>query len=429
MYDWRQQWIQLDWEQEMSGETRWRQTRKFFEALHGEEPKGFIEIRPNSREDEPSRQEREAAGRHRKFIRGIDEAVGAARAAERAGLNVLAGVALRAESGFQSWRQREPRAGGIRHLLSTRAIYLDMDMPRSEAEAKLRDFALEPSMLVESSEGGGMHAYWLLSEPLDLRGGEDAEVHEWHRNVVTALAKHLGGDPGAKDTARVMRVPGTTNRVNSRKRARGRTDSPCILYQEDNGRRYTCADFDRYADEGTELRAATRSRARVSWDGEVDPEDDTVPPAVQTILDTNPRVRERFDRVPSDTQGDTSASSTDLSLAMMLCYRGIEFADIRQALVASRLAAHRRGVSIKRPDAQYYDRTVEEAVGRCQEQGASERTPPSSDGSLKRPRIIFNQRELRDVADDALRALIERNLEAEVPKFFNRNGRVAISSV
>jgi RepB DNA-primase from phage plasmid len=61
--------------------------------------------------------------------------------------------------------------------------------------------ALRPSAIVAS--GAGLHLYWFLNEPITD-----------HAAIVTAnktLAKAFGGDMGATDVARILRVPGTRN--------------------------------------------------------------------------------------------------------------------------------------------------------------------------------------------------------------------------
>ncbi|MEZ4615754.1 MAG: DNA-primase RepB domain-containing protein [Caldilineaceae bacterium] len=63
-----------------------------------------------------------------------------------------------------------------------------------------------PSVIVDS--GGGYHCYWLLREtvPLDDANRDDVQViqHGWVQMV--------GGDSGAADLRRVLRLPGTYNR-------------------------------------------------------------------------------------------------------------------------------------------------------------------------------------------------------------------------
>ena len=65
---------------------------------------------------------------------------------------------------------------------------------------------IAPSVMVDS--GGGFHCYWLLREPFGIANERDRR----HAKQLQAdWVVFVGGDPGAKDLARVLRVPGTLN--------------------------------------------------------------------------------------------------------------------------------------------------------------------------------------------------------------------------
>lgn len=63
-----------------------------------------------------------------------------------------------------------------------------------------------PSALVAS--GGGIHAYWLLSEPYLTDTDDRLQAAKHLQSAWVAL---VGGDSGAHDLARVLRVPGSWN--------------------------------------------------------------------------------------------------------------------------------------------------------------------------------------------------------------------------
>lgn len=63
-----------------------------------------------------------------------------------------------------------------------------------------------PSVVVDS--GGGYHCYWLLDNPLVL---VDTDTRDYARRLQARWVAYVGGDLGAKDLARVLRVPGTYN--------------------------------------------------------------------------------------------------------------------------------------------------------------------------------------------------------------------------
>lgn len=77
---------------------------------------------------------------------------------------------------------------------------------KDAARAYMLARPLAPSVIVDS--GGGYHAYWLLAEPFAL---DDKTQRERARTAQANWVAFVGGDPGAKDLARVLRVPGTLN--------------------------------------------------------------------------------------------------------------------------------------------------------------------------------------------------------------------------
>ncbi len=72
--------------------------------------------------------------------------------------------------------------------------------------AHIDGLAVIPSVIVDS--GGGYHCYWLFRDPWPMLGQAD---REGARRLQAAWVRYVGGDPGAKDLARVLRVPGTLN--------------------------------------------------------------------------------------------------------------------------------------------------------------------------------------------------------------------------
>jgi hypothetical protein len=68
------------------------------------------------------------------------------------------------------------------------------------------DYYFYPSVVIDS--GGGYHAYWLLYDPIPI---DNLAGLEKLRNIQARWVDFVTGDPGAKDLARVLRVPGTYN--------------------------------------------------------------------------------------------------------------------------------------------------------------------------------------------------------------------------
>jgi hypothetical protein len=63
-----------------------------------------------------------------------------------------------------------------------------------------------PSVIVDS--GGGYHCYWLLAETFEI---ETEQERQWIDSLQKGWVTYAGGDEGAKDLARMLRLPGTRN--------------------------------------------------------------------------------------------------------------------------------------------------------------------------------------------------------------------------
>jgi len=92
-----------------------------------------------------------------------------------------------------------------------------------EGDMELQD---TPTLLVDS--GGGLQGLWRLAEPLPAT----AENIVWAEGANRWLAGQFpGGEPQCADVAHLLRLPGTINFPNAKKRARGRTVAPTRMLQ------------------------------------------------------------------------------------------------------------------------------------------------------------------------------------------------------
>jgi hypothetical protein len=85
---------------------------------------------------------------------------------------------------------------------------------KERALADLRKFTLRPSVVIDS--GGGVQAFWRLKEPVVINGNLD-ELELVNKSLELAL----GGDH-CWNIDRIMRVPGTINWPDEKKRSKGR---------------------------------------------------------------------------------------------------------------------------------------------------------------------------------------------------------------
>ena len=118
---------------------------------------------------------------------------------------------------------------------------------------RITAFALKPTVVIFS--GGGYQAFWKLKHrSFELARAED---------INKAIAKALGGD-NCHNVDRIMRLPGTVNVPNEKKRAAGRV--PALAYivekETDFTRVYEFDDFSIFQDPGD-----TAHDSLVSFDG------------------------------------------------------------------------------------------------------------------------------------------------------------------
>lgn len=101
---------------------------------------------------------------------------------------------------------RDGRGGGKENLIEIPALWVDLDLKNTSIETieeRYRDFPLKPSIMVET--GGGYHLYWALRKPSTKE--EIPRIEDY----LDRLAAFWGGDQGATDASRILRVPETLN--------------------------------------------------------------------------------------------------------------------------------------------------------------------------------------------------------------------------
>ncbi|MEM6413532.1 MAG: hypothetical protein AAF720_02625 [Pseudomonadota bacterium] len=104
----------------------------------------------------------------------------------------------------------------------------DFDKARASIFARLNAFNRRPQLIIDS--GGGFQAFWRIVPTDDL---EDVEaINRW-------IEQQLGGDH-CHNIDRIMRLPGTINLPNKRKREKGRAAAPTRLTMFEEG--ITCTD-------------------------------------------------------------------------------------------------------------------------------------------------------------------------------------------
>jgi P4 family phage/plasmid primase-like protien len=108
--------------------------------------------------------------------------------------------------------QKEPgQRSTIADISAINCLFAEYDAKdfggdKSKAWARLEAVDLPASIIIDS--GGGYHGYWLLKEPFIIRSEDD---RRYAQQVQRQWVAYAGGDDGAQDLARVLRVPGTKN--------------------------------------------------------------------------------------------------------------------------------------------------------------------------------------------------------------------------
>lgn len=99
---------------------------------------------------------------------------------------------------FVQINQNDGAGTGNDSITLFRALFTDLDggLPPG-------GFALEPSMLVQSSPGK-YQAYWTLKEPVAVT----AESRKLYRGLLKGIITVTGGDPKCADERRILRLPG-----------------------------------------------------------------------------------------------------------------------------------------------------------------------------------------------------------------------------
>jgi P4 family phage/plasmid primase-like protien len=122
------------------------------------------------------------------------------------GMGVYFGVATRGD-----WKKANGDLSGAKdNVAECPALWVDIDcvkagIPGDAALHALAFLPFPPSIVVNS--GGGLHAYWVLEEALDVSDGHYVNVEI----ALRQLAHILAGDMACAEIARIMRLPGSHN--------------------------------------------------------------------------------------------------------------------------------------------------------------------------------------------------------------------------
>ncbi|WP_146910173.1 virulence-associated E family protein [Arenimonas daejeonensis] len=114
------------------------------------------------------------------------------------------------------------------------------DAERARILAAIRAYPKPPTFVVDS--GNGYQCGWRIrpSDAAELDGTEERADLLSRYNV--QIANELGGDH-TQDVSRILRLPGCVNRVDAKKRAKGREDRPAVLVEFHPERAFDLSEF------------------------------------------------------------------------------------------------------------------------------------------------------------------------------------------
>jgi P4 family phage/plasmid primase-like protien len=132
----------------------------------------------------------------------------------------------RQEAGYGIFFTINGFTGGTRtneSLTNVNAFFADIDFPdklnrtpeaiheyKQEMLMELYEEGVTPTFIVETKNG--LHVYWVLKSPIFLNTLNEQQQNELRirfRDIEEGILRRFDGDPGAKDLARVLRVPET----------------------------------------------------------------------------------------------------------------------------------------------------------------------------------------------------------------------------
>lgn len=242
------------------------------------------------------------------------------------------------------------RAGTKRNktnVVETVSLHADIDFkdvdllgaePLSDVLRHLARLRILPSITVSS--GNGVHAYWLLTEPVDAQ-----QNMERIEAVLRQLADIVAGDLAVCEVSRVMRLPGSRNTKHG-------AWKEVVVTSFNPDRRYEFDDIEEWLSEQSPVMLR-RSRERAKQAGEYMVAQEP-PAAGQTgffaeyakRVGFKPRVNveQRLRAMMYMAGGENAIHTTQLSVTASLLNAGVPMDDVvERVLIATRAAAGEYG--------------------------------------------------------------------------------------
>lgn len=132
---------------------------------------------------------------------------------------------------------------------------------RAAIRQRISSYQKKPSVVIFS--GGGYQAFWLLREPIELEPNTGQKPEPWAavEALNRKLEKDLGGDH-CFNVDRIMRLPGTVNLPDQKKRKKGRIETEASVVYADWDLIYDVGNFVPYEEPKKEAKAKKEAKPR-----------------------------------------------------------------------------------------------------------------------------------------------------------------------
>ncbi|MET3842069.1 DNA-primase RepB domain-containing protein [Bradyrhizobium sp. OAE829] len=221
--------------------------------------------------------------------------------------------------------------------------FKDVDLlgaePLNDVLRHLARLRMQPSITVSS--GNGVHAYWLLTEPLDTQANLDRI-----EATLRQLADLVAGDLSVCEVSRVLRLPGSHNTKNG-------AWHEVVITSFHPARRYEIDDMEEWLSEQSPVMLRrSRERAKTAGEYMIAPERSRVETEPDFFAEYAKRVgfkppvnvEQRLRAMMYMAGGDNSIHTTQLSVTASLLNAGVPIDGVvERVLVATRLAAGEYG--------------------------------------------------------------------------------------
>jgi len=246
--------------------------------------------------------------------------------------------------------------------------------PTIEAAVELvNSMPFSPSLIVHS--GHGLQAWWLFDEIWDLRKGKEREraqrlSQQWS-NELRRISKDLGYEcDSVFDLARILRIPGTTNR---------KSEVVDVRVLSENDTRFS---VDEIANSVKDVKAEAPAKTAKEYEVQelggliLDSKAQVNEEMLLTTFEMEPRFVASYNRKPRRELTDNSPNGHDLALATFAAMYGWEDQQIVNLLIQVR---RENGEKIEKALRKDY---IASTLGKAKEAAAKHMLEDSPDGIL-----------------------------------------------